>query len=565
MKVGKCYRCGSIVEPYISKQWFVKKEVAQQAINKVNAGELKFFPNQWLNNYNAWMRDLKDWCISRQLWWGHRIPVWYCECGEKIAAENDNPTCPKCKAIITKQDEDVLDTWFSSGLWAFSTLGWGNEKDGKNAESAEASKTAESTQSTESALFTDSDLSDFYPNSLLITGFDILFFWVARMLLSGESLLGSLPFKDVYLHALVRDEKGQKMSKSKGNVIDPLEMIDTYGADTLRFTLAILCAQGRDVKLSTQSCEISKNFTNKLYNATQFLKMYASQQDEIQGKTFKAFKNLDDIEIKTPLGKYMFVRLQVAIGEVRQALESYRFNDGASILYRFLWGEFCDWGIELTKASKDSVYELGAIFKSALLLLHPYMPFITDWLWHSLNGSEIESADSIMITPYPKAKPISEEFSSIEQTFKVIEDVIVSIRRLKAMLELGNANVEEVFVKLNVSVDKDMLELFVCKLAKVTRLHIVQGKQEGCVCDVSELSESYMNLKGIDLSAIITRLNNQKAKLEKEIAKLQGMLGNENFIKNAPKAVLEQNTQALNLAQEKYAKIQDELKTLLQS
>ncbi len=171
-QVGKCYRCGSIVEPYISKQWFVKKEVAQQAINKVNAGELKFFPNQWLNNYNAWMRDLKDWCISRQLWWGHRIPVWYCECGEKIAAENDNPTCPKCKAIITKQDEDVLDTWFSSGLWAFSTLGWGNEKDGKNAESAEASKTAESTQSTESALFTDSDLSDFYPNSLLITGFE---------------------------------------------------------------------------------------------------------------------------------------------------------------------------------------------------------------------------------------------------------------------------------------------------------------------------------------------------------------------------------------------------------
>lgn len=546
-QIGKCYRCGSVVEPYISKQWFVKKEVAQQAIAKVNAGELKFVPNQWLNNYNAWMRELKDWCISRQLWWGHRIPVWYCQCGEKIACENDNPTCPKCQAIITKQDEDVLDTWFSSGLWAFSTLGWGNEKNGKNAEST---------------LFTDSDLSDFYPNSLLITGFDILFFWVARMLLSGESLLGSLPFKDVYLHALVRDEKGQKMSKSKGNIIDPLEMIDTYGADTLRFTLAVLCAQGRDVKLSTQSCEISKNFTNKLYNATQFLKLYASQQDEIQGRTFKAFKNLDDIEIKTPLGAYMFVRLQGAISEVRQALESYRFNDGASILYRFLWGEFCDWGIELTKASKDSVYELGAIFKTALLLLHPYMPFITDWLWHSLNGSEIESADSIMIAPYPKAQAVSKEFSTIEQTFRVIEDVIVSIRRLKAMLELGNASVEQVFVKPNVSIDENMLKLFVEKLAKVKNLHIVQSKQEGCVCDVSELSESYMNLQGIDLSAITTRLNNQKTKLEKEITKLQGMLGNENFIKNAPKAVLEQNTQALNLAQEKYAKIQNELKTL---
>ncbi|WP_300859685.1 valine--tRNA ligase [uncultured Helicobacter sp.] len=547
-QVGKCYRCGNVVEPYISKQWFVKKEAAQKAIAKVNDGELRFFPPQWINNYNAWMRELKDWCISRQLWWGHRIPVWYCQCGEKVAAESENPTCPKCHKMITKQDEDVLDTWFSSGLWAFSTLGWGNGD----------------TQA-QSSLYDDTDLATFYPNSLLITGFDILFFWVARMLLSGESLLQALPFKDVYLHALVRDENGQKMSKSKGNVIDPLEMIQTYGADVLRFTLAILCAQGRDVKLSTQVLENTKNFTNKLYNATQFLNMYLEQLGGEMAKQ-KGFANLKDMEIKTPLGQYMYARLCLATNEVRQALESYRFEQGASILYRFLWGEFCDWGIELAKASKDSIYELGAIFKSALLLLHPYMPFITDYLWHSLSASDIESADSIMIAPYPKAQDRSDNAGAkLIHQFELIQDVIVCIRRLKAMFELGNAPIGDVYVKIHTPLDESLLTQFVCKMLKIEHLHFTQTKVEGCVGDVGEHCECYVRLSGIDLSSFVARLSHQKQKLEKEIAKLESMLGNEKFIQNAPKAVLEQNRLSLTRTQEKYDKICAELKVLSSS
>lgn len=540
-QVGKCYRCGNIVEPYISKQWFVKKETAHNAIQRVNNGELHFYPAQWLNNYNAWMRELKDWCISRQLWWGHRIPVWYCECGNKVASESDNPICPQCQSTITKQDEDVLDTWFSSGLWAFSTLGWGNED-----------------TNTQPPLYHANDLAEFYPNSLLITGFDILFFWVARMILSGESLLDSLPFKDVYLHALVRDENGQKMSKSKGNIIDPMEIISSYGADTLLFTLAILCAQGRDVKLSTQSLEISKNFTNKLYNATNFLNMYLEQ---LGGKEAlkKGFGDINHIHINTPLGQYMLVRFYTATNEVRAALENYRFNDGASILYRFLWGEFCDWGIELAKASKDSIYELGVIFKAALILLHPYMPFITDALWHTLNASDIQTSDSIMIHSYPKAMEKNEQHSQLERTFEVIQDVITSIRRLKAMLELGSTNIECIFVKLNAPFEHSLLEQFVCKLAKVKTLCITQQKPKDCVGDVSKYCECYIQLGEIDLQAIGTRLHNQRQKLEKEITKLQAMLGNENFIKNAPKAVMEQNQSALHNAQEKLDKINAEL------
>ncbi|TLD96800.1 valine--tRNA ligase [Helicobacter jaachi] len=550
-QVGKCYRCGNVVEPYISKQWFVKKEVAFNAIKRVNEKQLHFIPPQWLNNYNAWMRELKDWCISRQLWWGHRIPVWYCECGERVASESDYPTCPKCHLKITKQDNDVLDTWFSSGLWAFSTLGWGNE-------SIEKSQNTSNVDSINHTLYGANDLIDFYPNTLLITGFDILFFWVARMILSGESLLHKLPFKDVYLHALVRDKDGQKMAKSKGNVIDPLNMIQTYGADTLRFSLAYLCAQGRDVKLSAHTLETINNFTNKLYNAAQFLNMYLEQ---LGGKEAleRGFGDVGHLEITTPLGQYMLARFYKATNEVREALNAYRFNDGASILYRFLWGEFCDWGIELAKASKDSVYELGAIFKGAMLLLHPYMPFITDWLWHSLNGTKIESADSIMIAPYPKARALDSNLAQIERDFNIIQDVIISIRRLKATLELGNAPVEKVYVKLNAALAKSLLEQFVCKLAKVAHLELVSDKIAGSVVDVSEYCECYMQLTGVDLSAITARLNNQKQKLEKDITKLQSMLSNEQFIKNAPPHVFEQNKQALSAAQEKYDKINAQL------
>lgn len=534
-QVGHCYRCGNIVEPYISKQWFLKKEIATKAIEKINANQSNFFPSQWKNNYNAWMKELRDWCISRQLWWGHQIPVFYCDsCSNKWASAKTQLQCPKCQSTNIHQDPDVLDTWFSSALWAFSTLGYGNGKWG------------------EGTLWQKDDLQNFYPNSLLITGFDILFFWVARMLMMGEHFLLELPFPNIYLHALVRDENGQKMSKSKGNVVDPLELIEKYSADVLRFTLATLCAQGRDVKLSSNQLEISKNFTNKLYNAANFLLLNAQK-----------FPNLSDIQTpKTPLGKYMAELLSKTIQEVHQHLESYRFNDGANALYRFLWGEFCDWGIEFSKADKDSILELGAIFKESMLLLHPYMPFISEYLWHKLDGSTLEESGSIMVKPYPTFTYCD---NSNLQIFELISDSIISIRRAKTTIELANQKIPKAYIKSNIAISKDFAPTFVkyvSKLAKVEEIEITSQKIPHCIVDITEKVESYIPIQEINLTPIISRLEKQQEKTQKEIIKLQSMLKNEKFIANAPAQVLETNKKALIEQEEKLIKIQAELKSL---
>lgn len=534
-QVGHCYRCGNVVEPYISKQWFLKKEIAAKAIEKINANQSNFFPPQWKNNYNAWMKELRDWCISRQLWWGHQIPVFYCDsCSNKWASAKTQLQCPKCQSTNIHQDPDVLDTWFSSALWAFSTLGYGNGKWG------------------EGTLWQKDDLQNFYPNSLLITGFDILFFWVARMLMMGEHFLLELPFPNIYLHALVRDENGQKMSKSKGNVVDPLELIEKYSADVLRFTLATLCAQGRDVKLSSNQLEISKNFTNKLYNAANFLLLNAQK-----------FPNLSDIQTpKTPLGKYMAELLSKTIQEVHQHLESYRFNDGANALYRFLWGEFCDWGIEFSKADKDSILELGAIFKESMLLLHPYMPFISEYLWHKLDGSTLEESGSIMVKPYPTFTYCD---NSNLQIFELISDSIISIRRAKTTIELANQKIPKAYIKSNITISKDFAPTFVkyvSKLAKVEEIEITSQKIPHCIVDITEKVESYIPIQEINLTPIISRLEKQQEKTQKEIIKLQSMLKNEKFIANAPAQVLETNKKALIEQEEKLIKIQAELKSL---
>lgn len=534
-QVGHCYRCGNVVEPYISKQWFLKKEIAAKAIEKINANQSNFFPPQWKNNYNAWMKELRDWCISRQLWWGHQIPVFYCDsCSNKWASAKTQLQCPKCQSTNIHQDPDVLDTWFSSALWAFSTLGYGNGKWG------------------EGTLWQKDDLQNFYPNSLLITGFDILFFWVARMLMMGEHFLLELPFPNIYLHALVRDENGQKMSKSKGNVVDPLELIEKYSADVLRFTLATLCAQGRDVKLSSNQLEISKNFTNKLYNAANFLLLNAQK-----------FPNLSDIQTpKTPLGKYMAELLSKTIQEVHQHLESYRFNDGANALYRFLWGEFCDWGIEFSKADKDSILELGAIFKESMLLLHPYMPFISEYLWHKLDGSTLEESGSIMVKLYPTFTYCD---NSNLQIFELISDSIISIRRAKTTIELANQKIPKAYIKSNIAISKDFAPTFVkyvSKLAKVEEIEITSQKIPHCIADITEKVESYIPIQEINLTPIISRLEKQQEKTQKEIIKLQSMLKNEKFIANAPAQVLETNKKALIEQEEKLIKIQAELKSL---
>ncbi len=528
-QVGHCYRCKNVVEPYISSQWFVKAEIAKEAVKRVNEGETKFFPPQWLNNFNAWMRELRDWCISRQLWWGHRIPVWYCkECGYEWASKKESEeACPKCSSKNIYQDPDVLDTWFSSGLWAFSTLGWGNGEWGKG------------------ELWNENDLKDFYPNSLLITGFDILFFWVARMIMMGEHFMHELPFRDVYLHALVRDEHGQKMSKSKGNVIDPLDTIEEFSADAMRFTLAVLAVQGRDIKLSREKLELSRNFTNKLYNAARFLLL---NED--------SFKDLDEVEIKTDLGRYMKSRLALAVKETRENIDLYRFNDAATTLYRFLWGEFCDWGIELSKAEKESVKELGSIYKEAMKLLHPFMPFISEYLYQELSGDDLENSSSIMVKSYPLDTKRDEE---IEEVFSLVIEAVIGIRRAKANIDLANKKIEKAYIKLEKDISLEKYKKFIELLAKVEDVEFVNEKVQNAVIDVSDNMEIFIPLENVDLKPIVNRLTKQKAKLEKEAAKLNGMLSNEKFVKNAPKEVVEQNKKAYEEVKSKLEKVEKEL------
>ena len=533
-QVGHCYRCKNIVEPYISKQWFVRSEVAKKSIEKTNNGEAKFFPPHWINSYNSWMGDLRDWCISRQLWWGHQIPVFYCgDCEHEWASLKDSEdTCTKCASKNISQDPDVLDTWFSSALWPFSTLGWGNGDTDMD------------------KLFSSKDMQEFYPNSLLITGFDILFFWVARMMMMGESFVGELPFNHIYLHALVRDEHGQKMSKSKGNVIDPLDMVEKYSADVLRFTLAISAAQGRDIRMSNEKLELNRNFTNKLYNAAKFLQMNVD-----------TFPDLRGFCVESGLGRYMLSRLNVATAEVRSCMDDYRFNDAATVLYRFLWNEFCDWGIELSKADKGAIVELGAIFKEAMKLLHPFMPFITEYLYHELSGTTLEEAGSIMIMKYPyKTKVRAKD----EARFEIIMDAIISIRRAKVLVDLANQKIEKAYVKIDgISEDeKEMMRPFIARLAKVDVVEFTNEKIQDSVSDISEKCETFIPTQSIDLTPIISKLTKQDEKLQKEIDKLSSMLNNERFVANAPEDVLAKNRELLADASDKQSKVKEQLVSL---
>ncbi len=522
-QVGHCYRCKSIIEPYVSTQWFLKKEIAKPAIEAANKGEVKFHPAQWKNNYDAWMRELRDWCISRQLWWGHQIPVYYCdECGNEWASVEEPTECPKCHSKNFHQDPDVLDTWFSSALWPFSTLGWENGEWGKGIK------------------WKEEDLKRFYPNNLLITGFDILFFWVARMMMMGTHFLKEVPFKDVYLHALVRDEHGQKMSKSKGNVIDPLEMIDKYSADIMRFTLAILAVQGRDIRLSENKMIESRNFTNKLYNAARFLKMH---QDK--------FEDLENIEIKTDLGIWMLYKLNEAVKNVRAELDEYRFNDAAMTLYKFLWQDFCDWGIELSKVSKESINELGSIFKEAMKLLHPFMPFITEFLYQELSQTNIKE-NTIMLKEYPKVKEVVKPAD-----FDLIIEAIVSIRRIKALTQAKE--IKKAYVLANLP---DLAKEYIKKLARVEDVEFINKPIENAIRDISDNLETMVSRDEVDITPLINRLNQQKTKLNKEIEKLSKKLQNENFIKKAPKEVVEKNKKELDELTQKLQKIDEELRKL---
>jgi len=514
--LGHCYRCNTVIEPLLSKQWFVAtKPLAQPAISAVKYGFIKFIPENWINLYFDWMKNIRDWCISRQIWWGHRIPVWYCNsCGETIVSEKEDVRrCPNCGSKNLKRDEDVLDTWFSSALWPFSTLGW-----------------PENTKA----------LSTFYPTTVLVTSFDIIFFWVARMIMMGIHFTGQIPFKNVYIHALVRDEKGQKMSKSRGNVIDPLEMIDKYGTDALRFTLVALAAQGRDIKLSEARIEGFKHFINKIWNASRFvlmnLKNYLPGKEEFRLSELPLFS------------KWILSELQKTIRIVREKLDEFEFDQAAMQIYHFFWDKFCDWYLEVSKIYlKDPKYKISTqrtlleVLKSSLKLLHPFIPFITEEIWQYLPERETEH---IIIAKYPvfEEKFIDE---NAEKLVQILQELIIGIRSVKAEYNLTSKTDLNVIFR---SSDNGILNFIneqkgpIKFLAKVSNIELSNNyeKKKGEVSVVLSEGEIFINLAGlIDIEKEIKRLKKEKEKIEKKLLQIERKLKNREFLEKAPKEVVE--------------------------
>jgi len=514
--LGHCYRCNTVIEPLLSKQWFVAtKPLAQPAISAVKYGFIKFIPENWINLYFDWMKNIRDWCISRQIWWGHRIPVWYCNsCGETIVSEKEDVReCPNCGSKNLKRDEDVLDTWFSSALWPFSTLGW-----------------PENTKA----------LSTFYPTTVLVTSFDIIFFWVARMIMMGIHFTGQIPFKNVYIHALVRDEKGQKMSKSRGNVIDPLEMIDKYGTDALRFTLVALAAQGRDIKLSEARIEGFKHFINKIWNASRFvlmnLKDYLPEKEELRLNELPLFS------------KWILSELQKTVKIVREKLDEFEFDQAAMQIYHFFWDKFCDWYLEVSKIYlKDPKYKISTqkilleVLKSSLKLLHPFIPFITEEIWQYLPERETEH---IIIAKYPV---FEERFvdENAEKLVQILQELIIGIRSVKAEYNLTSKTDLNVIFR---SSDNGILNFIneqkkpIKFLAKVSDIELSNNyqKKKGEVSVVLSEGEIFINLAGlIDIEKEIKRLKKEKEKIEKKLLQIERKLKNREFLEKAPKEVVE--------------------------
>ena len=531
--VGHCYRCKTVIEPYLTEQWFVKtKPLAERAIEAVKSGEVKFIPKQWENTFFDWMYNIRDWCISRQIWWGHRIPAWYClECGHVNVSEETPKKCENCGSENLKQDEDVLDTWFSSSLWPFGVFGWPEE-----------------TQ----------DLKAFYPTDLLVTGFDIIFFWVARMMMMGYHFTGKRPFSDVYVHALVRDEKGQKMSKTKGNVIDPLEMVEKYGADTLRFTLTALAAQGRDIRLSERIIEGYRHFANKVWNVARFV-LTATEGIKPEGETDYYPEDL-----------WILTKFSQAVEEYDRALENYRFNDAAKAVYHFIWNELADWYVEFTKhrlyrgsekEKRAAAHTLLLVLRDSMKLLHPIMPFITEEIYQKLPNKD---AESIVIAPWPSKECCS--FPKTAELVEVVKELIRGVRNLKAELSIPPSQEVEVFIK---SSNQELLKVIsklepsIKQLARVSRISLTETQPSQTLSFFLPELEVYVKVgELIDLEKEIERLEKKLKKLSKEIEKLEKKLSNKNFLERAPKEVVEKNKEELREARELHLKLEKTLSQL---
>lgn len=536
LRLGHCYRCKTIIEPTLSEQWFVAvKSLAAEAMASVREGRTRIIPAMWEKNYFDWLENIEDWCISRQIWWGHRIPAWYCqECGQVVVALTDPTACTRCKGSTLVQDDDVLDTWFSSALWPFSTMGW-------------PAKTPE--------------LKRFYPTSVLVTAFDILFFWVARMMMMGLYVMEDVPFRDVYIHALVRDAEGQKMSKSRGNVIDPLMIMDRYGTDAFRFTLAAFAAQGRDIRLAEERIEGYRHFVNKLWNAGRLTLM--NLEDYTGGEPLPRPEQLAD--------RWILSILQRVIREVTEALASYRFNDYSSSLYQFTWHEFCDWHLELIKpvlygADRErrrvTQLILAHSLSAVLRLLHPIMPFITEELWQHLpvNGG------SIMTAAFPQFDPSLVD-PQAEEEMAVIMGVTTAIRNIRGEMNISPAAQLDALVYGPEQLLK-VLEAHASSVRDLAKLSQLTLRREGerprlAASAIVQKLEIFLPLEGVlDFQEETRRLQKEIGKVEPELARTKKKLANEDFLGRAPAEVVAKEREKSERLGAKLQKFQEQLHRL---
>ncbi|MDY5577456.1 MAG: valine--tRNA ligase [Lachnospiraceae bacterium] len=532
--VGTCYRCHTTVEPRVSKQWFVKmKELAQPAIEAVKNGDTKFVPPHFDKTYFHWLEEIRDWCISRQLWWGHQIPAFYCDdCGEMVVTKDDHAVCPKCGKPM-RQDPDTLDTWFSSALWPFSTLGWPKKTE---------------------------EMEYFYPTNVLVTGYDIIFFWVIRMMFSGLEHTGKVPFDTVLIHGLVRDSQGRKMSKSLGNGIDPLEVIDKYGADALRFTLITGNAPGNDMRFYWERVEASRNFANKVWNASRFIMMNLPEE----GVSEVATDQLTDAD------KWILSKVNTLVKDVTENMEKYELGIAADKLYSFIWEEFCDWYIEMVKprlyndedtTKAAALYTLKTVLITSLKLLHPYMPFVTEEIFCTLQNEE----ESIMISQWPL---YSQElnFEKEEKAVETIKEAVRNIRNIRAEMNVAPSRKAKVFVVSEDETVRTIFEngkVFFATLGYASEVVIQSDKSgidEDAVSTMIPHAAIYMPFAElVDVEKEIERLNKEKERLTKELARVNGMLSNPNFVSKAPEKKLNEEKEK----QAKYAQMMEQVEERL--
>lgn len=532
--VGTCYRCGTTVEPRVSKQWFVKmKPLAGPAIDAVKNGETKFIPQRFEKVYFHWLENIRDWCISRQLWWGHRIPAWYCaDCGEITVSRTAPDACAHCGSQNITQDPDTLDTWFSSALWPFSTLGWPEETE---------------------------DLKHYYPTNTLVTGYDIIPFWVMRMMFSGIEQTGKAPFDTVLIHGLVRDAQGRKMSKSLGNGIDPLEIIDKYGADALRFTLATGNSPGNDMRFSDERVEASRNFANKIWNAARFILMNLGENEPAPHIPENLI--LED--------KWILSLYNALVVGVTDSLEKFELGMAVQKLYDFIWDVFCDWYIEIAKirlngedeAAKQTVKAvLVYVMSNTLKLLHPFMPFITEEIWQTLP----HEGESIMVADWPKADSAL-TYAAEEAQMERIMTAIKAVRNRRAEMNVPPSKKAKVFIETAYGDTFAAGTVFFNRLASASEVQVAEqfDGMDDAVSIITESARIYIPMDElVDFQAELKRLEKEKASVQKELDMVNGKLGNENFVSKAPAAVVEKQRQAKAQLEEKMALIEESMQKI---